>query len=395
MFRIRVKLLCRLFFLLSAALPAVAQEQAPPAPLRYNHLSQDWQVQDENGKLQPYLPEQAPAATALHQLLRVNLQQPFRVTLAAPSGTCLFLDNRLVFAADTAGRFSLDLATLLPPAPPVQQVLLTLWHPRFTPDQAALQPESAQPVQTAGEEDRMWLPRPKPVSHNSIYVLLLLGLGLFYGYLRVQYPSDFSSLFQPARFFQSQAEEGFMNKSINSWSNLLFLLAFSLSLALVTVAIQQNLGELLLPQVLAADQADVLGSVLTGTFVALLALLLKQVFLRFMGYVFHLEQVVELQYREFIRSMLFFGLGLPVLLLCYLAFEPGRTGAGSGGGKLGGGGPAAGAAGAHLLCSGKALHSKKSATIFLPLRHRSAASCGYPQTDLSKLLEPGNLLRLF
>jgi hypothetical protein len=40
-----------------------------------------------------------------------------------------------------------------------------------------------------------------------------------------------------------------------------------------------------------------------------------------MGYIFGLEQIVQAQFSEFLRSLLFMGLFLPVVMLLYLALN--------------------------------------------------------------------------
>ena len=50
-------------------------------------------------------------------------------------------------------------------------------------------------------------------------------------------------------------------------------------------------------------------------------MLLKLLFLTLMGYIFDLTPLVSLQYREFVRTLLFMGIFFPLIMILYLAFN--------------------------------------------------------------------------
>jgi len=105
-------------------------------------------------------------------------------------------------------------------------------------------------------------------------------------------------------------------------SSLLFLLAFSLTLALLIAAIHTNVQQYqLVNQLFPVSEADIATKVLFYTLLIFVVILLKYLFLKVMGFIFGLEQVVRVQYREFIRSMLFLGIFLPLVMLLYLALN--------------------------------------------------------------------------
>nr|WP_255430828.1 DUF4271 domain-containing protein [Rufibacter sp. LB8] len=148
----------------------------------------------------------------------------------------------------------------------------------------------------------------------------MLMVGLIYGGLRLTFYSDFASIFTVSNFTKiSTLEEGLLAKPIGTWSSLLFVLAFSLSFALLIVTVHEEVENLaLLNQLFTATQADLVSKVLLYTVLIFLFVVFKYLFLRLMGFIFGVMDIVLTQYREFLRTLLALGVFLPLIMLLYL-----------------------------------------------------------------------------
>jgi len=294
--------------------------QAQPAPQK-PLLASDWLTfQAQRNQLVPYLPDYHNEAQALYQWVSFDAFTNPKITLAARQNLCLFLDNKLVFVADSTARYTLDLSPYLLPG---KKYLLTIWHPSQQPNYLSFQSATEQvAVMSATQKTLLQLLPKQPDMRKSALVLFMMVVGLLYGSLRLTFPSDFSSIFRVGNFSKhSTLEEGLLAKPIGNWSSVLFVLAFSLSFALLIAAIHTNIEDLaLLNQLFNAAQADLISKILFYTLLIFLFVVFKFLFLRLMGFTFGVEDVVLTQYREFLRTLLAVGGFLPLIMLLYLAF---------------------------------------------------------------------------
>ncbi len=293
-----------------------------------NTITADWLVYEPQSKqLVPYVAGVHTDYHAIHQWLSVRQHQPFVIGFTAQQDLCLFLNNQLIFRADSTSRYTLDLTQHISNLKPVKgKYLLTVWHP-------ALQPNVATFRNQMREQDRVSRPNQRPFSirvreyvNQNAFILFMLLIGLIYGWLKTNYAADFGSIFRLGSLRRSSAqEEGLLTKPIGSWSSVLFVLAFSLTMALLIAAIHTNVQHVrLFNRLFPVSEADITTKIIFYTFFVFAFILLKYLFLKVMGFVFGLEQVVPLQYREFIRTLLFLGMFLPAVMLLYLALNASR-----------------------------------------------------------------------
>ncbi|RNI23523.1 DUF4271 domain-containing protein [Rufibacter latericius] len=284
-------------------------------------LSSDWLIyQAPQNKLVPYLPEFHDEHQALYQWVSVDKFTNLRIEFAARQELCLFLDNRLVFVADSTARYTVDLSPYLKPG---RKYLLTVWHPDQQPDYPSFKVPQEQLPSLSSRPSAVYRPLPKqPDTHRSALIFFMVVVGLIYGALRMTFYTDFVSIFRWSSFTKlSTLEEGLLAKPVGNWSSILFVLAFALSFALLIVAIHTNLEDLaLLNQLFTATQADLISKILLYALMIFLFVLFKYLFLRLMGFIFGVGEMVLSQYREFLRTLLGMGLFLPFVLLLYLGF---------------------------------------------------------------------------
>lgn len=290
-----------------------------------NTITNEWLVYEEGStRLVPFIAGVHSDYNAIHQWLAVTSRQPFEISFAAPQDLCLFLNNQLIFKADYTARFTIDLAKHSAGIDPVEgKYLLTVWHPRQQPNISSfrnLVREQTQ-VQLAGQ--RPLSAKVREYVNQNAFIVFLLLIGLIYGWLRTNFTADFKSLFKVNFFGNANTlEEGFSSKPLASWSNLLFVLAFSLSLALLITAIHTNVQHVLIfNRLFPITEADITTKIAFYAFLIFMIIMFKYLFLKVLGYIFGLEHVVQVQYREFVRTMLFLGIYLPVVMLLYLALN--------------------------------------------------------------------------
>ena len=317
-----------LFFLISS-LPAAAQEPLPSFKLSHqNQISSDWLVyQRRTNQFSLYIPDYHGPVGALYQWVEVRRDEPFNIGFTAKKDLCLFINNQLVFTADSVASYSVDLTRLYRFPQPEGRYLLCIWHPTGQPDFATFKNLTGTPVSdpsvTVDQSPRGPWSKTRINPNYNAFIIFLLLIGLLYGSLRTNYASDFQSLFRVSNFLRYSAlEEGFLAKPISSWSSILFVVAFSLSFALLIVAIHTNIQNIVIfNRLFSVSETDVTSRILFYTLLIFAFVLFKLLFLTLMGYIFDLTPLVSLQYREFVRSLLFMGIFFPLMMIVYLAFN--------------------------------------------------------------------------
>lgn len=327
-------LLVALSLALLPARPAVAGEYRLLPPAWAAGLSNDWLLHDAaRNRLILYLPGYHAPAHAYYQWLRLRPGQSFPISFAAEPGLSLFLNNQLVFTARAGATYSLDLARLLPRPLPAGPVLLAVWQPEGSPALSSFSSAAAgaSPV-VAGSPAALpaatgvALPRRPGQQGQNVFLTCVLLLGLGYGGMRATYRPGLSRIFQVEDLFGSAPDQqSFLTKPAFTLLNLLLVLLFALSLALLLVAIHTNLQNLpLVRQFFDVPESAIVARVLAYTLLIAGFVLGKYLFLELMGYIFDVQELVNLHYREFLRSMLLAGLALPLVLLLYLGFNATR-----------------------------------------------------------------------
>lgn len=311
--------------LVGVATRASEYRQLPPASS--TALSADWLIHDvARNRLIFYLPGYHQVAHAYYQWVRISRNQSFPLSFAAQPGLSLFLDNQLVFTARAATTYSLDLAQLLPAQLPAGRHLLAVWQPDGSPALASFSGVAAGASSVAtglSKAPGLALPRlPVPLGQN-VYLGFLLLLGLAYGAIRVTYQPGLARIFQIEELFGVSGDQSaFLVKPAFSLLNLLLVVLFALSFGLLLTAIHTDLQSLpLLRQFFNVPESAIVGRVVLYTGIITAFVFGKYLFLFLMAYIFGLQLLVDVQYREFLRTTLLLGLILPLVLLLYLSLN--------------------------------------------------------------------------
>jgi hypothetical protein len=156
-----------------------------------------------------------------------------------------------------------------------------------------------------------------------VLLLLLLLVGVLYGVVRSTYPAALAPVLQVSELSSSQNEpQTFLTRPAFTLLNLVLVALFSLSLALLLTALRTDLGSLpLVRQLLDVPESAVVARVLLYTLLVMSFVLAKFLLLELMSYIFDLRELVNVHYREFLRTTLLLGLGLPLVLLLYLGLD--------------------------------------------------------------------------
>ena len=293
-----------------------------------NTITADWLVYEPGAtQLVPYVAGVHTGYQAIHQWLSVSQAEPFVIGFTAQKGLCLFLNNQLIFKADATAQYTLDITQHTSQLKPVAgKYLLTVWHPEHQPNVGTFRNQVPEQARVKGTDQRPFSIRARDYVNQNAFILFMLLIGLIYGWLKTSYPADFDNIFRLGAFNRSSSlKEAFLMKPVRSWSSVLFVLAFSLTMALLIAAIHTNVQHVrLFNRLFPVSQADITTKIVFYTFLVFMFILLKYLFLKVMGFIFGLEQVVQVQYREFIRTLLFLGMFLPAVLLLYLALNTSR-----------------------------------------------------------------------
>lgn len=310
-------------FLFAEGLPT-ARAQVLPLE-QENYINADWLVYKNNTEeLVPFVEDVYAETHALHQWLQIIPDNSFNISFVAQKGTCLFLNNQLIFTAGSIAEFKLDLSPFANKLKPTKgKYLLTVWHPQQQPVVSSFRNTLVLTDKEVEVGESGLIVRVKEYVSLDAFIIFTLLIGLLYGALKSNYPADFNNLYDINTFFRvGTIQEGLLSKPLSSWSNILFVLVFSLSLALLTAAIHTEVLHVrLINQFIPISASSISSKIVFYTLIIFVFILLKYLFLRMMAFIFGIEQIVQLQYQEFLRTILFMGIFLPVVVLFYLAFN--------------------------------------------------------------------------
>lgn len=302
----------------------------PPAPTP-GLAPDNWLLHDAaRNRLILYLPGYHAPAHAYYQWVRMRAGQPLRVSFAAQPGLSLFVDNKLLFTATKAGSYTVDLAKGLS-----RQVaaahLLAVWQPEGYPALGSFAVVSASP-ELAGKEvasPAQLTARPTPARlqlgtfQSQSLLLGLLLIGLLYGTVRSAYPSGLAGVLQVGDVFGASGNpDTFLLRPAFTLLNLVLVLLFSLSLALLLTALHTDFSSLpLVNQLLKVPESATLSKIglYTGLIVAFI--IGKLLLVEGLSYIFDLRPLATVHYREFLRTTLVVGLLVPVALFLLLSLN--------------------------------------------------------------------------
>lgn len=311
-------------------LPALAAEYRPLPPVASTGLDADgWLLHDAPGnRLILYLPGYHAPAHAYYQWVRFQPRQPFVLSFLAAPGLSIFLDNKLQYTATRAGRFSLDLAAVVPAAQLGKPHLLAVWQAEGYPALSSFSTETSSPTAPVSKPAsgaavfRAQLRLP-PGQGSNVLLLFLLLLGLLYGVVRSAYPAGLARILQVNELFGNSTDpQSFLTRPAFTWLNLGLVGLFSLSLALLLTALHTDFSSLpLFQRVFDVPESAIVARVLVYTGLIITFIIGKYVLVELLSYIFDLRLLVNLHYREFLRTTLLLGLLLPVVLLLYLGLN--------------------------------------------------------------------------
>jgi hypothetical protein len=330
--------LVRWFYCLVVCLSLVSPSQAieyralPPATAP-GLAAGNWLLHDAaRNRLILYLPGYHAPAHAYYQWVRFSAK-PFLISFVARRGLSIFVDNKLLFTAGHNGSYTLDLARAIPSHQVPANHLLAVWQPDGYPVLSSF--VSTTPGTDALSKEADTSPRtptpllvaqalPKRATLQSQPLLLgLLLLGLFYGAVRSTYPSGLARVLQVGDLFGATGDpQNFLVRPAFTLLNLVLVLLFALSLALLLTALHTDLGSLpLVSQLLVVPESATLLRVLLYAGLIVAFVLGKFLLVEGLSYVFDLRLLANVHYREFLRTILLVGLLLPLVVLLYLSLN--------------------------------------------------------------------------
>ena len=326
-------LLASLLMGLILARPAPAAEYRPLPPAPAPGLSADnWLLHDATrNRLILYLPGYHAPAHAYYQWVRLRAGQPLRVSFAAQPGLSIFVDNRLIMRAGKARSYIVDLSKNLPrQAAPMH--LLAVWQPDGYPALGSFSVVAPAAEATSKEEmPAASVPRAIPAParlqlgtlQSQSLLLGLLLVGLLYGAVRSAYPAGLASVLQVSDVFGATSNpQSFLVRPAFTLLNLVLVLLFSLSLALLLTALHTDFSSLpLVNQLLKVPEAATLSKIGLYTGLILGFIIGKFLLVEGLSYVFDLRTLAMIHYREFLRTTLVMGLLVPVALFLFLSLN--------------------------------------------------------------------------
>lgn len=300
-----------------------AAEYQPLPPSAPTGLTTDWLIHDvARNRLVLYLPAYHAPRHIYYQYVYLRQGDAFPLSFAAQPGLSIFLDNRLLFTANQAASYSFNLAKYLPSTTADGRHLLAIWQPNGFPVLSSFQ--GAGPATRATVEARTQAMVRVPVSQGqNIFLAFLLLIGMLYGGIRRTYQPGLARIFQFGELFGNATDDqSFLARPAFSFLNLALVLLFALSFAILLTAIHTDLQNLpILRQFFHVPETAIVARILLYTGIIAAFVLGKYLLLEVMGYIFDVQNLVNVQYREFLRTTLWAGLALPFVLLLYLCLN--------------------------------------------------------------------------
>jgi hypothetical protein len=141
--------------------------------------------------------------------------------------------------------------------------------------------------------------------------------------VRATYQPGLARIFQIDELFGNGGDQqAFLAKPAFSLLNLLLVILFALSFGLLLTAIHTDLQNLpLLRRFFNVPETAIVARVLLYTAIITTFVFGKFLYVGIMAYIFGLQGLVNVQYREFLRTTLLAGLFLPLVLLLYLSLN--------------------------------------------------------------------------
>jgi hypothetical protein len=329
-----VRWFCYLVVYLGLTSPCRAVEYRPLPPAPAPGLAADgWLLHDvARNRLILYLPGYHSPAHAYYQWVRLG-PNPFAVSFVARRGLSIFVDNKLLFSADHNGAYTLDLARTLSNRQVPANHLLAVWQPDGYPILSSFASTESNPDELSKSSDTpsrattpfaaaQVMPRLAALQSQPLLLGLLL-LGLCYGAVRSAYPAGLARVLQVGDLFGTTGDpQTFLVRPAFTLLNLVLVLLFALSLALLLTALHTDLGSLpLVSQLLVVPESATLLRVLLYAGLIVAFVLGKFLLVEGLSYVFDLRLLANVHYREFLRTMLLVGLLLPLVALLYLSLN--------------------------------------------------------------------------
>jgi hypothetical protein len=262
--------------------------------------------------------------------VRLRAGQPWPLSFVAQQGLSIFIDNKLIFTANKAGAYSVDLASSIPRQATAAH-LLAVWQPNGYPALGSFATELTPEATTKSPSTTASVPlgaasrvRPQQAALQSQPLLLgLLLVGLLYGVVRSAYPAGLARVLQVADLFGTSADSpDFLVRPAFTLLNLTLTLLFALSLSLLLTALHTDFSSLpLVNQLLKVPESATLSRV--GLYAGLIVAFMigKFLIVEALSYIFDLRALATIHYREFLRTTLLIGLLVPVVLLLLLSLN--------------------------------------------------------------------------
>jgi hypothetical protein len=151
----------------------------------------------------------------------------------------------------------------------------------------------------------------------------LLLVGLLYGTVRRAYPAGLANVLQVGDVFGATSNpQNFLLRPAFTLLNLVLVLLFALSLALLLTALHTDFSSLpLVNQLLKVPESATLSKIGLYTGLIIGFIIGKLLLVEGLSYVFDLRPLATIHYREFLRTTLVTGLLVPVALFLFLSLN--------------------------------------------------------------------------
>lgn len=277
-------------------------------------LSEEWLIYDKqyNGYIAYLGPENNSGIRAINQWTDLEQFKNYNINFIAYPGLSFFVNERLYYknTSNEIKRVSIPVENLS--TKKYQRELITLFNPRgelpfgsfFIGFNSNLKSEINHGTEIIHR---------RVVYNDNIYILLFLLILFFLAILKNRYPKRFAEFYSFNFLFPQPTTEENWNVKSFSTPALLLVLINSLSFCLI-ISMIRNI------RVENSALGQIFGnaSLFNLIFIFVLIFLLKFMYLKVMGWVFNLSDVVKSQYFEFVKVFLNINLILvPLLIILY------------------------------------------------------------------------------
>lgn len=300
-----------------------AQHQTELVPVK--DLRDKWLTVDRSGeKYMPYIDGRSLNYPVLGLILDGGESAGLTLNACIPSGTSVFINNMIIYQADTEGCLFYDMDSLISQYGNTT-LFLSFFKKNLDPSTITTTLMTRQPVSTAEGpvKPTIQITRRSQDHFSDFYVVAILLVAGFYAFLINRYPKGHKDFFNFSKAFSlTLKEEKVLTQRNMGTANILFFVLYGMAIALVIILFWKIFDGI--PEILDFISLNTFRSSLVGwlmlSFMAFCVVELKYLLIRVLSSLLNVDKIAQIHFFDFVRiGLIFIGITLIAASALYLS----------------------------------------------------------------------------